>query len=228
MCSVLANDEIITLHVGSYPSKNYHMLASLLRSVSPGLRKKIKAFKDNHEGQPVTLNFSGDDPKVWDILFYWIVYRELPNDVMSDRIESRILLHSWLLGKRVGMFEFQDDIMLALLFYHDDPKRPISLELTTKTFADSPPDSVMRKFLGENVVLLLKGSKIKPADLKGGMDALPGATVAIVEAEETYDKLGEEMFDRFKDGTDDRWKEFMTAGGPKQHWVYKFGDGDGR
>ena len=235
---MLKDSEIVNLYVGPNNNNCYLVQASLLKSNSPGLHRQIEAFKADYRGKPVTLHFYNDDPKVWETLLYWIIHHKLPRDLTSyeiddDSIRTNFtnfdadnlpLLHAWLLGERTGIEEFQDTIMLELLRNHK--LRPISLDLTTKIFALAPEKSVMRKFLAEHVVRLLKGVtinrdfyRIRPSDL-GEMAKIPGAMEAVVAAQEMYAGFGADMFNRIP-GDGEGWQSLMVAEGPKQHWVYE-------
>ncbi|KAK3115418.1 hypothetical protein LTR53_005265 [Teratosphaeriaceae sp. CCFEE 6253] len=152
----LQSDILIKLVVGD-PSEalTFHMSKLTLENTSDYF---VAALRNHHlgTGQQDTLTFADDDIAAWKVLLFWIHHRHLPADADLRLVDlegndclNSICIRTWALGDKYGIAELQDLVMLELIRSLEGV--PASLTSIKQGFESTPPGSVLRALLGEEL-----------------------------------------------------------------------------
>jgi hypothetical protein len=187
------------------------------------------------EGASDILRFKHDDVDCWKVFVSWVVRRVLPGmkaavDRPSKSNYESLLVRSWALGDKYCAPDFQDLIMLELLAHYEKTSTSLELENVYAGFSATPPGSILRKLLADEVVYHLENTD---EHAKNGFDpdkldvcdGIPGCANAIVRSLQASKARGSTQVSRFysRGGSGDKvdlWKECLIGQGPSQHWVY--------
>lgn len=216
----LGADSMLRIQIGvDHPP--IYISKAVLGNVSSGLDSLVKtatpAVGEKHDDD---LSVPEDDPQAWKALFYWIVKKELPAKVNDSQ---PLLVHSWALGEKYEVIDFQNDAMLQLLRYSNTD--PIKNEAIESAFALTQPGSKLRKLMAEELIRKVEdpGERLEALDIPyaDGVEVASGAgpfgmVTELLNAQRRYAQCGDAFFERFAEREDhrfERWKDFMEGNG---------------
>ncbi|KAK5709575.1 hypothetical protein LTR17_019659 [Elasticomyces elasticus] len=111
----------------------------------------VKALRNQHLGEkpePGVLRFPEDRVSAWKLLLFWMYKHELPAEVYHHDLIPAV--RAWALGDRLCIPEFQNHIMLVLIWSFRN--KVARLGLIKMAVQCSPADSTMRKLMAEEIV----------------------------------------------------------------------------
>lgn len=161
------------------------------------------------------MDFPYDDTGAWKVLFFWIVMKRLPP---KDPVNNVLLARSWVVGEKYDIVDFQDEVMVALLFSCDN--ETAEMEEIKVAFLTARTGSKLRELMAEELLDKVDDSGENPDDLHLGdfENRAPGLATAILKAYQRYAEGDDDFWKRFKKregGMLGRWRDFMVGDGLK-------------
>lgn len=169
------------------------------------------------------LRFPDDPVDVWQLLIYWMVEGQLPpecNDEKESAEPQLVLIRGWILGDKYDIPQFQNEVMLALLWVLENATT-MSPESAAVAAAGSLPLSKLHKLVCHQIVRVVYVKKERD------VEEFERATAVIGLAAELVSKL--DMFHTdFVSGADfvsgylerggfsrDLWRKYMIGDGSR-------------
>ncbi|KAI6790266.1 hypothetical protein KC332_g18385 [Hortaea werneckii] len=151
----LKSDRLIRIKVGSNKDDEPFLISQRrLESVSEYFRKALRqdSFK---EGRTRQIDFPEDDYDAWTVLVFWMMKTF---DIAKEELTPELLIKSWVLGDKYEIPEFQDQIMLELLFtFEEDYATEDIIRLGSGL---SPTGSVLKRLIAEEAAVALRIEKM--------------------------------------------------------------------
>ena len=97
----------------------------------------------------------------------------------------------------------------------------ITLETVKLAFDNTPPNSVLRTFVAEEVVLRIKEEPNYSHQELETMDGTVGFTTELMQAIDRYTEDIRSFGYYKRTEKPEGWLRYMVGGGPKKHWIYK-------
>ncbi|KAK4910642.1 hypothetical protein LTR49_020677 [Elasticomyces elasticus] len=148
-------DHIIKLVIGDLANATtFHVSQNLLEQTAEYF--KI-ALRNQHLGscdERDTLHFPEDDLHAWMIFLYWIMRQQLPDIDDLNFLPQTAKGETAILGDKYGVPEFQDRIMLQLLYLLEC--NTLRLDTIKEAFEHTPPGSVLRELMAEELANMLQ------------------------------------------------------------------------
>ena len=162
------------------------------------------------------------------VVLYWVFYRRIPwlPHATSESEWAYWLIHAWIVGDKLELPTFQDLVMLELLKV--SCKGNFTVPLIVETIGSTVSGCVMQKFVADEVAYMLHSPETQPATVTSSdllervnqyLKFQPLLTAAMIKLRE----VGQTYLMRLPSEDsphNERWKEFMVAGGPQKHWVH--------
>lgn len=180
--------------------------------------------EDSFGGEKGVLRFPDDNSDAWDALLFWRLQKENPTSLL-ETYSMRQLVHSWSLGDKYGVVDFQDLAMLELIKQAQDNYIP--LHCITLAFEVTPAISPMRAFMAREACITIWNGSYDKEEYKI-LSETDGVLLELLSAFEDYmrkrsDDFNELIVDhKYKDDC----QEFMVGDGPKNYWRPPLEDDD--
>lgn len=215
--STLQTDRMIQIHVGQVGAPPFLVPQSTLSNASEYF---VEAFKNEKVGECESgvLRFPEDDFQAWQLLLWWIVKTQLPDEIKlaweDDKVAEQVVLllsQAWLLAEKYRLVLFQDVAMIELL--RTSEYWPWTLDALKVAFEGTMPGSPLRRLASEEAVhrLLNQEDELEPADLDDlHATGIMGSMMNAVQASAT--RSGRGNFGTFADRLEHEiWEEFMVG-----------------
>lgn len=189
----------------------------MLAGLSEHFRSTV-LFEETFGGETGLLRFPEDDHLAWKILLHWTMQRsEFCHSLISgdENIVFDILTRCWVLGDKYNIRRFQDMVMLALL----ELESYVPLDVVKYSFDNTPPNSVLRIFMAEELAVEINCTKDYKYEHLGMMDGVTGFTTKLLQAFARF-KVDSEMFYYEKrTASCQALGRYMVGGQPSKVWV---------
>ncbi|KAK4506441.1 hypothetical protein PRZ48_000173 [Zasmidium cellare] len=144
----MRNDRLVRIFIGDDDSKPLLIQQSTICAASPFFKAAFTGA-NYEEAKSGILRLPEDDLQAWQIFIYWLLKNKIPQG--SDLA----VIKAWTLGDKYKIPQLQDDVMFAMMEEFDYFEER-SMRNITHAFSYCPQGSLMRKFLADQVVLIVK------------------------------------------------------------------------
>lgn len=194
----------------------------------------VKAIKNEHLGfgESGVLRFPTDDREIWKIMLYWVVKRELSSVI--DRFHPTedtelLIVRLWIARDQYAMADFQDLVMLELLYAVEERGVMTGLDVLLAAFCGTLSKSPLRRLAAEQLVSSMYAHNTVKQDELEAFDGIPGAlrdfAIACDESRDFCTIFMRENVGWYE-GQLSRYTTFMVGSGPEAHWVLQEGYGE--
>lgn len=164
------------------------------------------------------LSLPEDDYQAWKVLLYWVAKRCLPKEATDSEL---LLVHSWALGEKYDIADFQDEVMLALLIRCAG--KSMGIDAIRNAFVETETDSQLSYLMAEELLYRLgqadgKVGAMTEDEIDGIVEAfvesLAGFAATVLKVRRRCANYGEGWYRRFVRRKGDqygRWKSFMVG-----------------
>ncbi|KAI7163042.1 hypothetical protein KC349_g1597 [Hortaea werneckii] len=230
-------DRLVKVKVGSNKNKKPFLVSQrTLESASEYFRKALRqdSFKEGLKGQ---IDFPKDDYDAWAVLMFWMMSAF---HIAKTKLKPDLLIKCWVLGDKYEIPEFQDQIMLELLFmvqYYDYDTEDI-IRLGSEL---SPAGSVLKRLIAEEAAVALKNNNVDFESLEAafnGNGMLKDFVLASDNCEadfhfylRRFDSLAaQELYSQDGKGNEEwrspTWQNYMISNGSRPQWLLDEMDGN--
>lgn len=144
----MQEDRLVQIYIGDI-AKSILIQQTRITKVADYFRAVFtnEGFEEAKKG---VLHLPEDDVQAWELFMYW-----LDNGSIWKEAEILPLMRCWNLGDKYGVGQLQDDLMWAIFQNLDWEDEPM-LNSIQEMFSANPPGCQMRKFLAEQVAMLME------------------------------------------------------------------------
>ncbi|KAI6891253.1 hypothetical protein KC318_g13908 [Hortaea werneckii] len=231
----LKADRLIRIKVGSNKDDEPFLISQRrLESASEYFRKALRqdSFKEGGTGQ---IDFPEDDYDAWAVLMFWMMSAF---HIAKDKLKPDLLIKCWVLGDKYEIPEFQDQIMLELLFMvqYNDTEDIIRLGSEL-----SPAGSVLKRLIAEEAAVALKNNNVDFESLEAafnGNGMLRDFVLARDNCEADFDfylrrfdsLAAQGLYSQDGKGNEEwrspTWQNYMISNGSRPQWLLDEIDGN--
>ncbi|KAI7196676.1 hypothetical protein KC363_g766 [Hortaea werneckii] len=232
----LESDRLVGIKVGSNQNKKPFLVSQRRpESASKYFRRALRqdSFKEGLNGQ---IDFPKDDYDAWTVLVFWMMNTF---NIAKEEITPDLLIKCWVLGDKCEIPEFQDQIMLELLFiFVQDYATEDIIKLGSEL---SPTGSVLKRLVAEEAAVALINQKTDFESLEAAFNG-NGMLRDFVLARDNWEADGKFYTSRFESlAAEERtsqeeewneewrsptWQNYMLSNGSRPEWVFDTSDGD--
>ncbi|RMY77516.1 hypothetical protein D0863_01251 [Hortaea werneckii] len=232
----LKADRLIRIKVGSNKDDEPFLISQRrLESASEYFRKALRqdSFKEGRTGQ---IDFPEDDYDAWTVLVFWMMNTF---NIAKEELKPDLLIKSWVLGDKYEIPEFQDQVMLELLFiFVQDYATEDIIRLGSEL---SPTGSVLKRLIAEEAASALIDSKEDFESLEAAFNGNGMLREFVLardncEADEEFYRrrfeslAAEDQISQEEAWNDEwgspTWRNYMISNGSRPQWVSDTNDGD--
>ncbi|KAI6801152.1 hypothetical protein KC361_g1955 [Hortaea werneckii] len=230
----LESDRLVGIKVGSNQNKKPFLVSQRrLESASKYFRRALRqdSFKEGLNGQ---IDFPKDDYDAWTVLVFWMMNTF---NIAKEEITPDLLIKCWVLGDKYEIPEFQDQIMLELLFiFVQDYATEDIIKLGSEL---SPTGSVLKRLVAEEAAVALINQKTDFESLEAAFNG-NGMLRDFVLARDNCEADGKFYTSRFESlAAEERtsqeeewneewrsptWQNYMLSNGSRPEWVFDTSD----
>ncbi|KAI6860762.1 hypothetical protein KC338_g6822 [Hortaea werneckii] len=225
----LEYDRLVKIKVGINENEQaFRISQRRLESASEHFRKAL--LQDSfEEGLPRQIKFPKDDYDAWAVLVFWMMNTF---NIAKEELTPDLLIKSWVLGDKYEIPEFQDQIMLELLFtFEEDYATEDIIRLGSEL---SPTGSVLKRLMAEEAAVALRTEKMDFESLEAafnGNGMLRDFVLARGNCEadnQFYQRRFEslaagELYSQDEEGNEElrspTWRNYMISNGSSSRWL---------
>ncbi|RMZ09161.1 hypothetical protein D0862_03693 [Hortaea werneckii] len=231
----LESDRLVKIKVGSNKKKKPFLVSQRrLESASEYFRKALRqdSFKEGLNGQ---IDFLEDDHDAWAVFVFWMMNTF---NIAKEGLKPDLLIKSWVLGDKYEIPQFQDQIMLELLFiFEGESATEDIIELGSRL---SPAGSLLKRLIAEEAAVALQNDTTDFESLEAafsGNGILRDFILARDNCgadEEFYTRRFESPAAEDQSSQEEEWDEewrspswqnYMISNGSRPQWLFDTSDG---
>ncbi|KAK4618098.1 hypothetical protein CLAFUW4_11930 [Fulvia fulva] len=203
----LQNDLFVRITVSEVGLNDtvYRVSYLTLKHAAPELAKQVvdlDRYQYAFSEKELKLDYP-ESPEVH-IALYYIIHKELPSDLLSERDHEEIAIKCWCFGHQFKMAHFQNAVMRKVLLYLQSSN--LSLDAKATAFKTLQQGSVMRRLLAEELVVGIRDRERSYGELKQ-FEGIGGFLTEFVKAMDEYD---DDEIDTDKRLDDDRVGAYLV------------------
>ncbi|KAI7131425.1 hypothetical protein KC343_g15973 [Hortaea werneckii] len=234
----LKSDRLIRIKIGTNENDEPFLISQrTLGSASKYFRKALRqdSFQEGRTGQ---IDFPEDDYDAWAVLAFWMMNAF---NIARKELKPDLLIKCWVLGDKYEIPEFQDQIMLELLFMVQYSYIGDIIRLGSEL---SPAGSVLKRLIGDEAAVALKNNNVDFESLEAafnGNGMLRDFLLArdnceadfdfyirrfdSLAAAELYsrDEIGNRVYQEWRSPS---WQNYMISNGSRPQWLLDEIDGN--
>ncbi|GAB1730333.1 hypothetical protein NU195Hw_g8564t1 [Hortaea werneckii] len=203
-----------------------------LVKIKVGINENEQAFLISQrrlESASEYIKFPKDDYDAWAVLVFWMMNTF---NIAKEELTPDLLIKSWVLGDKYEIPEFQDQIMLELLFtFEEDYATEDIIRLGSEL---SPTGSVLKRLIAEEAAVALRNEKMDFESLEAafnGNGMLRDFVLARGNCEasnEFYSRRFESLsagnvYSQDEEGNEEwrspTWRNYMISNGSSSRWL---------